>query len=83
MCSKFGYADYIHDAGITCTVEDFIRRLERERIIKLLFEEGKHGINFFNKEPYFDSNFDRLVGCGCCAELGRGDIIALIKGENE
>jgi len=38
MCSKCGYADYIHDAGITCTVEDFIRRLERERIIALLLD---------------------------------------------
>lgn len=36
ICEECGYADYIHDGGVTCKVESAIRKAERERIIKLL-----------------------------------------------
>lgn len=56
-------------------------KAKAEEIMKWLFEEGKHRTNFYTKEPYFESNFDRLTGCGCCAELDRDWLIELIKGE--
>jgi hypothetical protein len=69
MCSKCGYADYIHDIGITCNAEDFIRRLERERIIDLI--DQKHTAH------EGDETHNESGECTAC------EVIELIKGENE
>ena len=55
--------------------------VERERIIKLLFDEGKHSIYPSNGKQIFISNFERLTGCGCCAELDENWLKQLIKGD--
>jgi hypothetical protein len=72
MCSKFGYADYIHDAGITCTVEDFIRRLERERILEAI-----------GTCPCNCPQDNCECGCGEEPEFTRNELLYIIKGENE
>ncbi len=56
-------------------------RVERERIIKLLFEQSKTYINLTGG-AVSESVMDQFEGCGCCSGVSQQDIINLIKGEN-
>ena len=40
ICRKCGFADYIHDAEITCDKSDLIEKLERQRTIEFLIRCG-------------------------------------------
>ena len=71
ICEECGYADYIHDGGVTCKVESAIRESERERIIKLLDTDFWHHRIWGNPKPT------------CVQDCPTCDLIALIKGENK
>ena len=72
-----GYADGLTHGKLEGAEE------AQERIIKLLFDEGKHSIYPSNGKQIFTSNFERLTGCGCCAELDEDWLKQLIKGEQK